>query len=307
LVEHLVEAARAGKEVTVVVELMARFDEQNNLTTAQILQAAGAHVVYGMVGKKTHAKMLMIVRREGKRLKRYVHLGTGNYHQGNTRVYTDYGLLTNRSDISSDVHELFLQLTTQSSNHKLKKLHQSPYGISDMLVEKINREAQNASLGKVSKIIAKVNGLSSSVIINALYAASQAGVEIKLVVRGICCLRPGLENISENIEVRSVVGRFLEHDRVFYFENGDDESELFISSADLMPRNLRNRIEQCVPIEDKRLKKTLYQQLNYYLQDNSHAWLLQADGSYIKIVNGGPGEEKFCAQEQLLKDHSEDY
>ena len=307
LVEHLVEAARAGKEVTVVVELMARFDEQNNLTTAQILQAAGAHVVYGMVGKKTHAKMLMIVRREGKRLKRYVHLGTGNYHQGNTRVYTDYGLLTNRNDISSDVHELFLQLTTQSSNHKLKKLYQSPYGISDMLVEKIERETQNVSSGKASKIIAKVNGLSSSVIINALYAASQAGVEIKLVVRGICCLRPGLEGISENIEVRSVVGRFLEHDRVFYFENGDDESELFISSADLMPRNLRNRIEQCVPIEDKRLKETLYQQLNYYLRDNSHAWLLQANGNYIKVVNSDPEEEKFCAQDQLLKDHAEDY
>ena len=306
LVEHLVEAARAGKEVTVVVELMARFDEQNNLTTAQILQAAGAHVVYGMVGKKTHAKMLMIVRREGKKLKRYVHLGTGNYHQGNTRVYTDYGLLSNRSDIGSDVHELFLQLTTQSSNHTLKKLHQSPFGISDMLVERIQREAGNASDGKPAKIIAKINGLSSPVIINALYDASQAGVEIKLIVRGICCLRPGMKGKSENIEVRSIVGRFLEHDRVFYFENGDDESELFISSADLMPRNLRNRIEQCVPIEDSRIKESLYKQLNYYLRDNTNAWLQQADGRYTKI-EATKDQEKFCAQQRLLEDYSEDY
>ena len=305
LVEHLIDAARAGKEVTVVVELMARFDEQNNLTTAQLLQAAGAHVVYGMVGKKTHAKMLMIVRREGKKLKRYVHLSTGNYHQGNTRVYTDYGLLTNRSDICSDVHELFLQLTTQSSNHKLKKIHQSPFGISDMLIERIEHEAKNAKCGTPAKIIAKVNGLSSPAIIKALYAASQAGVEIKLIVRGICCLRPGLPGLSENIEVRSIVGRFLEHDRVFYFENGDKDSHLYISSADLMPRNLRNRIEQCVPIEDSKIKEVLVKQLNYYLQDNCNASLLQANGSYIKIEAND--EQRFCVQEQLLRDYSETY
>ena len=306
LVEHLIDAARAGKEVTVVVELMARFDEQNNLTTAQLLQAAGAHVVYGMVGKKTHAKMLMIVRREGKHLKRYVHLGTGNYHQGNTRAYTDYGLLTNQNEICSDVHELFLQLTTQSANHTLKKLHQSPYGISDLLLERIQKEAQNASANKPAKIIVKVNGLSSTTLINALYEASQAGVEIKLIVRGICCLRPGLTGISENIEVRSIVGRFLEHDRVFYFENGDKDSELFISSADLMLRNLSNRIEQCVPIEDPRIKETLFKQLNYYLKDNTNASLLQADGSYIKVEIDDKHEDKFCAQEQLLKDYSEE-
>lgn len=305
LVEHLLDAARAGKEVTVVVELMARFDEQNNLTTAQLLQAAGAHVVYGMVGKKTHAKMLMIVRREMNKLKRYVHLSTGNYHQGNTRVYTDYGLLTSRNDICSDVHELFLQLTTQSSNHKLKKLYQSPYGISDMLIQRIEQEAQNACDGKPAKIIAKINGLSSPAVIHALYAASQAGVEIKLIVRGICCLRPGLPGVSENIEVRSIVGRFLEHDRVFYFENADKKSRLYISSADLMPRNLHNRIEQCVPIEDSRIKESLIKQLDYYLRDNCNASVLQANGSYIKI--SVDNEEKFCAQEQLLKDYSETY
>jgi len=207
MVEHLADAARAGKEVTVIIELMARFDEQNNLTTAQTLQAAGAHVVYGMVGKKTHAKMLMIVRREGKKLRRYTHLGTGNYHQGNTRVYTDYGLLTSDKEITQDVHEIFMQLTTQGSNPELQKLHQSPFGISDMFIDRVKREADNARAGKPARIIAKVNGLSSPVIISTLYEASAAGVKIELIVRGICCLRPGIEGLSENIEVRSVVGR----------------------------------------------------------------------------------------------------
>ncbi len=311
LVEHLAEAARAGKEVTVVIELMARFDEQNNLATAQTLQTAGAHVVYGMVGKKTHAKMLMIVRREGKKLKRYVHLGTGNYHQGNTRIYTDYGLLTSRSDITSDVHEIFLQLTTQGPNPELKKLHQSPYGISDMFVERVERETEHALTGRPAKIIAKVNGLSSPAIINALYKASQAGVEIKLIVRGICCLRPGLAGISENIEVRSIVGRFLEHARVFYFAN-DGQSEVFISSADLMPRNLRNRIEQCVPIEDEKLKEIVLEQLQFYLQDNTNAWLQQADGQYVKAIhspteNSALENSAFSSQLTLLDYYSENY
>ena len=219
MVEHLAAAARSGKEVTVVIELMARFDEQNNLTTAERLQAAGAHVVYGMVGKKTHAKMLMVVRRESGKLRRYAHLGTGNYHQGNTRVYTDYGLMTKDKQITQDVHEIFMQLTTQSANPELSRLHQSPFGIANMFVEKLQREVANAKAGKASHVIAKVNGLSSPVIINELYEASQAGVKIDLIVRGICCLRPGLTGVSENITVRSVVGRFLEHARVFYFLN----------------------------------------------------------------------------------------
>jgi len=307
MVEHLAEAARAGKEVTVIIELMARFDEENNLTTAQSLQAAGAHVVYGMVGKKTHAKMLMIVRREGKKLKRYVHLGTGNYHQGNTRVYTDYGLLTCRNDVTQDVHEIFLQLTTQGPNPSLKKLHQSPYGISNMFVDRVEREAQHARAGKPAKIIAKVNGLSSPAIINALYTASQAGVEIKLIVRGICCLRPGLEGISENIEVRSIVGRFLEHARVFYFLNADEEDELFISSADLMPRNLRNRIEQCVPIEDAKLKQTVLNQLKLYLDDNTNAWIQEANGQYLRPIRPQSEEEHLNAQLALLDFYSDQY
>ncbi len=306
MVEHLANAARAGKEVTVVVELMARFDEENNLSTAQTLQSAGAHVVYGMVGKKTHAKMLMIVRREAKRLRRYVHLGTGNYHQANTRVYTDYGLLTNNREITQDVHEIFMQLTTQGPNPELNHLFQSPYGISDMFVDKVKREIENAKAGIPAKILAKVNGLSSPAIINILYDASQAGVRIELIVRGICCLRPGVEGLSENISVRSVVGRFLEHARVFYFENGEQESELFLSSADLMPRNLRNRIEQCTPILDLAIKADIIQNLEIYLSDTSNAWLMQANGSYIQAV---PSVESppLNAQQSLLEKHSDEY
>ncbi len=303
LVELLCEAARAGKEVTVIVELLARFDEQNNIATAEKLQAAGAHVVYGMVGKKTHAKMLMIVRRERQKLKRYVHLGTGNYHQGNTRVYTDYGLLTCNKDITQDVHELFMQLTTQGPNPDLTLLHQSPHGISQMFIERVEREILNAEQGLPASIIAKVNGLSSQSIVDALYRASQAGVSVNLIVRGICTLRPGIEGFSDNIEVRSVVGRFLEHARVFYFENGDNESELYLSSADLMPRNLRNRIEQCTPILDASLKSVVKSDLDNYLKDTKNAWLLQADGQYIKVIAGADGP--FEVQQVLLQEHAE--
>ncbi|MFT4634700.1 MAG: polyphosphate kinase [Arenicella sp.] len=321
IVEHLASAARAGKEVTVIIELMARFDEKNNLTIAQKLQTAGAHVVYGMVGKKTHAKMLMIVRREGSRLRRYVHLGTGNYHQANTRVYTDYGLLTSHREITQDVHEIFMQLTTQGPNPDLKRLFQSPYGISDMFIEKVQREAENAALGKPAYVLAKVNGLSSPGIINALYEASNAGVKIDLIVRGICCLRPGLKGVSSNIRVRSVVGRFLEHARVFYFENSDAESEVFLSSADLMPRNLRNRIEQCTPILDDAIKHSIFSNLNTYLKDDSNTWLMQTDGDYVHAranddiagasddSTGGGAEIKvaFNAQQVLLAKYSDQY
>lgn len=309
LVELLCDAARAGKEVTVIVELMARFDEKNNLATAEKLQNAGAHVVYGLVGKKTHAKMLMIVRRERGKLRRYAHLGTGNYHQGNTRTYTDYGLLTCDKDITHDVHELFMQLTTQGPNPQLSRLHQSPYGIAQMFIERTEREIQNAENGKPAKIIAKVNGLSSQGIIDVLYRASQAGVEVRLIVRGICCLRPGIEGLSENIEVRSIVGRFLEHARVFYFENAEDEgadkSEIFLSSADLMPRNLRNRIEQCTPILDSELKSRITRDLNNYLQDTENAWLLNQNGEYIKVIDTSQGA--FNAQKNLLTHHAENY
>lgn len=284
VIQYLCDAARAGKEVTVIVELMARFDEQNNLATAQRLQESGAHVVYGMVGQKTHAKILMIVRREFGKLRRYAHLGTGNYHQGNTRVYTDYGLLTCDKAITHDVHEIFMQLTSQGPNPELQKLHQSPFGISAMLLYCLQREADNASAGKPSRVVIKVNGLSSQVMIDALYKASQAGVKIDLIVRGICCLRPGIKGISENIQVRSVIGRFLEHGRIFYFVNNGDP-QVFISSADLMPRNLRNRIEQCTPIEDKSLRDTIIEDLETYVSDNSGAWQMQADGRYRRLSN----------------------
>ncbi|NNC99486.1 MAG: polyphosphate kinase 1 [Gammaproteobacteria bacterium] len=285
IIQHLSDAARAGKEVTVVIELMARFDEQNNLATAQRLQEAGAHVVYGMVGRKTHAKMMMILRREGKKLRRYVHIGTGNYHQGNTRIYTDYGLMSCEKAITQDVHELFMQLTTQGPNPELQKMFQSPFGINNMLIDRITRETENARAGKPAAIIIKVNGLSSQNIIDALYQASQAGVQIDLVVRGICCLRPGLEGVSDNIRVRSIVGRFLEHTRVFYFANSDAEPEVFISSADLMPRNLLNRIEQCAPIEDESLKSSIIIDLECYLNDTSNAWIMLPDGTYKPSID----------------------
>jgi len=307
MVEHLAAAARAGKEVTVIVELLARFDEQNNLATAEKLQAAGAHVVYGMVGKKTHAKMLMIVRRESKKLKRYVHLGTGNYHQGNTRIYTDYGLLTNNKEITQDVHEIFMQLTTQSPNPELARLKQSPFGISLMFIEKVKQEAENAMQGKPARVIAKVNGLSSPNIIKALYDASQAGVKIDLIVRGICCLRPGIEGVSDNISVRSIVGRFLEHGRVFYFENADAEPDVYLSSADLMPRNLSNRIEQCTPILDNQIKESIINDLESYIKDDSNAWLMQSDGEYAQAISVSGDGNKNDAQLDLLTKFAESF
>ena len=306
MVQHLANAARAGKEVTVIIELMARFDEENNLSIAQKLQSAGAHVVYGMVGKKTHAKMLLVVRRENNKLHRYVHLSTGNYHQANTRIYTDYGLFTRDKAITQDVHEIFLQLTAQGPNPELLCLYQSPFGISDMFIDNIKREANNALAGKPAHIIAKVNGLSSPAIISALYDASQAGVKIDLIVRGICTIKPGVKGLSETISVRSVVGRFLEHARVFYFENGDNESDLFLSSADLMPRNLRNRIEQCTPIKDLQIKQRIRANLDLYLKDNSDAWLMQADGHYIK-ANNDDSKQAFNVQQALLSEYSDEF
>lgn len=301
ILQHLMEAAKAGKEVTAVIELMARFDEETNISIAQRLQAAGANVVYGMVGRKTHAKMLMIVRKERGKLKRYVHLGTGNYHQRNTRTYTDYGFFTANSDITSDVHELFMQLTTQSPNPQLSKLVQSPNGIRDMLLENIQRETENAKTGKPARIIAKMNGLVSPQIIEALYKASQAGVKIDLIVRGMCCLAPGIKGTSDNIHVRSIIGRFLEHGRIYYFFN-DGKEAVYCASADWMPRNLTNRIEQCTPIEDPTIKQRLIDDLKLYLSDNSNSWVMQSDGTYKQadsktdIVN---------AQQTLLEQFSE--
>lgn len=300
IVEALKAAARIGKEVTVVIELMARFDEQANIEMANELQEVGAHVVYGIVGYKTHAKMCMVVRREGRILRRYVHLGTGNYHSRTARIYTDYGLLTCDKDIGLDVNRLFLQLTGLGKAGKLKKLLQSPFTLLKRLLELIDTEAKNAAAGKEARIILKMNALVDPELIRALYRASQAGVKVDLIIRGICCLRPAVKGVSENIHVRSIVGRFLEHTRVFYFYHGGEEF-LFCSSADWMPRNMHNRVETCFPIDEKRPRDNV---LNYglhnYLADNCQSWIMQSDGTYKRSK---PGNSKPRSAQQIALDH----
>ncbi len=284
VVQALLRAARKGKEVTVVVELRARFDEEDNIHLSERLQQAGAHVVYGVVGYKTHAKMLMIVRREGRNFRRYVHLGTGNYHPVTTRFYTDIGLLTTDPQTGEDVHRVFQQLTGLGRTSKLKKIVQAPFEMKKRIIEWIDREAEHARQGRAARILAKMNGLEEKEVILALYRASQAGVKIELIVRGICCLRPGVKGLSENIRVRSVLGRFLEHTRIVYFANGG-EAELYCSSADWMERNLLRRVEVCFPIEDARIRRQLVRQgLKTYLLDNTHTWFLQQDGSHRRAV-----------------------
>jgi polyphosphate kinase len=270
-----------------VIELRARFDEEANIELANKLQEAGAHVVYGVVGYKTHAKMILIVRREGRQLKRYVHLGTGNYHARTARIYTDYGLLTSDADIGEDVHKIFQQLTAPGKASKLKKILQSPFTLHKSMLEFIRREIEFARAGKPARIIAKMNAIVEDEIIQTLYEASGAGVKIDLIVRGVCCLRPGIKGISDNITVRSIVGRFLEHTRIFYFLNGGDE-KLYCSSADWMDRNLFRRVETCFPIEDKALRnRVIKESLMNYLSDNTLAWTLQSDGSYKHCVPSG--------------------
>lgn len=300
VVDALKVAARAGKEVTVVIELRARFDEQANIELANELQEAGAHVVYGVVGYKTHAKMILIVRREGRSLRRYAHLGTGNYHVRTARLYTDYSLLTSDKAVVEDVNKLFHQLTGLGRAGKLKRLLQSPFTLYKALMTFIEYEIQAAQSGKEARIIAKMNAIVDTDIIQALYRASQAGVKIDLIVRGICCLRPGIKGISENIQVRSIVGRFLEHSRIYYFYHGGDEL-LFCSSADWMPRNLHHRVEACFPIEEKRPREQLleYGLLNY-LGDNTQAWILQSDGSYKRSK---PGSHKPRSAQRMLLEH----
>ncbi len=312
IVKALVDAARVGKEVTVVIELRARFDEAANIGLATVLQKAGAHVVYGVVGLKTHAKMLLIIRREGQTIRRYAHLGTGNYHPGTARLYTDYGLLTSDATMTEDVHKLFLQLTGLGKILKLKKLLQSPFTLHDTMMEYIQREIDHIKSGKPARIIAKMNSLVEPQIISKLYEASQAGIKIDLIIRGVCCLRPGITGVSENITVRSIIGRFLEHTRVFYFQNAQtqddahntknsiDSAIILLSSADWMNRNFFKRIEACFPVEDIKLKKRLFDELQIYLDDNSQAWRLNTDGSYELIIRKD-SEEKIYAQKTLLK------
>ncbi|MGS0706045.1 polyphosphate kinase 1 [Acinetobacter sp. ANC 3781] len=299
IVQVLAEAARNGKEVTAVIELRARFDEESNIEVANVLQEAGAVVVYGIVGYKTHAKMILVVRRENNKLVRYVHLGTGNYHAGNARIYTDYGLLTTDKELCEDVHRIFQELTGMGKMAKLKKLLHAPFTLHAQLINFIDEEIANAKAGKPAQIIVKVNALTERQLINKLYEASQAGVKIDLIIRSICCLRPGLPGLSENIRVRSIVGRFLEHTRVYYFGNNGN-ARIYCSSADWMDRNLFNRVEACFPIEDPALKKRIYQQgLLTYLKDNQQAWLLQGDGNWVR-AQVAEGQEPHNAQRILL-------
>ncbi len=298
VVGALVKAARAGKEVTVVIELRARFDEKENIDLAAKLQEAAVHVVYGVVGYKTHAKMCLVLRKEGKTLRNYVHMGTGNYHPKTACLYTDYGLFSCNKELGEDVRRIFVQLTSLGKVTKLNKLLQSPFTLHTGLLEKIEREIENKKSGKPAKIIIKVNAVVEDLLIQALYRASQAGVKVKLIVRGVCCLRPGIKGVSDNIEVRSIIGRFLEHTRVYVFENSGDW-EVFCSSADLMNRNMFNRVETCFPIESKKLHSRILADLECYLNDNSQSWLLQSDGSYIQ-VKPKEGEEPFKVQSALL-------
>jgi polyphosphate kinase len=295
----LLEAATAGKEVTAVVELRARFDEAANIELASRLQEAGAKVAYGVVGVKTHAKMLLVVRRESDGLRRYVHLGTGNYNARTARQYTDWSYMTSKPDIGEDVHALFLQLTGLGRVAKLEKLVQTPFGLYERILELIEAEAKAARAGKKARIIAKMNSLIEPGLIRALYSASEAGVSIDLIVRGICSLRPGVKGVSENIRVRSILGRFLEHHRMIYFYAGGDEIVL-ASSADWMPRNLFRRVEIAFPIEGKKMaQRAIEEGLQAYLDDNTQAWVMESDGRYRRQT---PGEKPpRSAQTMLLE------
>ncbi|MDQ5850039.1 MAG: polyphosphate kinase 1 [Pseudomonadota bacterium] len=302
LMDILVEAAQKGKEVTVVVELMARFDEEANMNWAARLEEVGAHVIYGVVGHKTHAKMALVVRREdtpeGKRLRRYVHLATGNYHPGTARQYTDFGLMTANEELCADVNEVFKQLTGLGRAGKMKHVWQSPFTLHKRIVAAIRNEAKHAAEGKPARIIAKTNALLEPQIIEALYAASNAGVSIDLIVRGGCALRPGIPGLSDNIRVRSIVGRFLEHSRVFYFQNGGAD-DVYLASADWMERNFFRRIELCFPVLDPALKRRVIREgLQPYLDDNCMAWLMNAEGGYERL-KPRRGRRR-SAQEELL-------
>ena len=300
LMEALIMAVHSGKEVTVVVELLARFDEEANINWAGRLEEAGAHVVYGVVGYKTHAKMLLVVRREDDGLRRYIHLGTGNYHPRTAKLYTDFGLFTCNEKIGEDVNDVFLQLTGLGKASSLHHLLQSPFTLHREMMKAIRAEANHAQAGKKAFIVAKMNSLLEPQIISALYDASKAGVKIDLIIRGVCALRPGIPGISENIRVRSIIGRFLEHSRIFYFYNSGAHN-VYLSSADWMQRNFFRRVEVCFPVLDARLKKRVIREgLEPYLKDNCQAWEMDAEGKYRR-KSSRKGSKVVCAQAQLMQ------
>ncbi|MET0322247.1 MAG: polyphosphate kinase 1 [Duganella sp.] len=299
LMEALITAARAGKEVTVIVELKARFDEEANINWADKLEQAGAQVVYGVVGLKTHAKVALVIRREEGKLRYYAHLGTGNYHPTTTKFYTDFGLLTCHPGISQEVNEVFIHLTSLTKPHRLTHLWLAPFALQNEVIKAIRNEARIARAGRPGRIIVKMNALVDESVIRALYAASKDGVKIDLIVRGACTLKPGVPGLSENIKVRSIIGRFLEHSRIYYFRN-DLAHDVMLSSADWMSRNLFRRIEVAFPILDKTLKRRVISEgLNPYLKDNRNAWELEPSGQYQRRrVRGKQGG--FSAQQHLM-------
>ncbi|WP_036745485.1 RNA degradosome polyphosphate kinase [Paenibacillus sp. UNC451MF] len=297
LIQALASAAESGKQVTVVVELKARFDEERNIAWARMLEQAGCHVVYGLVGLKTHAKITLVVRQEQEGLRRYVHVGTGNYNDNTAKLYTDIGLFTSHSIIGEDASALFNEVTGYSAPHNWKAFGVAPNDLKDKLFEKIRREAIHASMGKPARIVAKFNSLSNQQVVDELYEASKAGVKIDLIVRGVCCLRPGVPGLSENIRILSIVDRFLEHSRILYFEN-DGDREVYISSADWMTRNLTRRIELICPVFDKDIQESLIHILELSLNDNVKARQLQSNGMYVRVTNE---EKPLRSQFQAMK------
>jgi polyphosphate kinase len=299
IVKALVRAAESGKQVTAIVELKARFDEESNIVWARMLEQAGAHVVYGLLGLKTHAKCLLIVRREKGKLRRYAHLSTGNYNPTTARLYTDLSLFTARHDVCEDVSSLFNLLTGYSAPPLWNKLLVAPLGLHEAVLGLIAREAQHALAGRPARIVAKMNSLVDADVIEALYRASQAGVPITLLVRGICCLRPGVPGVSDTIEVRAIIDRFLEHGRAFHFANGGKD-EVYVASADWMPRNFHRRVEAMIPVEDPLIRARLMEILQIQSADNVKNWLLQSDGKYER-VHPKPGQPLLRSQARFIE------
>ena len=298
----LIQAARAGKQVVCLVELKARFDEERNIYWAQELEKAGVHVVYGIVGLKTHAKLILIVRREADGIRSYAHIGTGNYHVQTANLYTDLGLFTAKREFTDDLLDLFNCLTGRGIKRSFRKLLVAPVNMRDRFIEMIEREVEHAQAGRPALIIAKANSLVEHTICRALYRASQAGVEIRLIIRGSCCLRPGVPGMSENISVMSVVGQLLEHSRLYYFQNGADDladGEFYLGSADWMYRNLSARVEAIAPIEDKSLKRKCWELIQVILNDRRSAWDLRPDGTYVQR-KPDPGRDEALGTHQTL-------
>ncbi|MDX2097493.1 MAG: polyphosphate kinase 1 [Leptolyngbyaceae cyanobacterium bins.59] len=300
IVNSLIEAAQNGKQVAVLVELKARFDEENNIHWARHLERAGVHVVYGLMGLKTHTKTTLVIRREGEKIRRYVHIGTGNYNSKTAGFYTDLGLFSCREDLGADLTELFNYLTGYSRQREYRKLLVAPVNLRERMLHLIRRETANCRAGYPGRIVAKMNGLIDSEIIETLYEASQAGVQIDLIVRGICCLKPGIKGLSDRIRVISIIGRFLEHSRIFYFHNRGQE-EVWLGSADWMSRNLNGRVEAIVPIEDPELAKDIQEILGIMLADNRSAWDLQPDGNYVQRHPAKTGCTVLSSQDLLMQ------